>query len=89
MTGVTQGSAPRLGIRQLRLLRTVGTHSALVVPDGRSRRLCELGLLESHGGDGSFAAITPAGLRALADAAEAGKIDLFKMPERWEGRKND
>lgn len=74
----------RLGIRQLRKLRTVGTRMALVVPDKTSRRLCELGLMVAHGDDGSFAAITPAGLRALADAVDAGKIKLFEMPDKAE-----
>lgn len=71
-----------LGPKQLALLRTVGTSSALVVASATSRRLCALGLMRAHGTDGSFAAITPAGLRALADAAEAGRIDLFVPPER-------
>lgn len=78
---------PRLGIRQLELLRTVGARSALVVPSRIGRRLCELGLMEAHGSEGSFAAITPAGLRALADAAEAGKIELFTMPEKREAER--
>ena len=72
---------PRLGIRQLELLRGIGTTGALVVGNKTSRRLCALGLMKAHGRDGSFAAITPAGLRALADAAEAGRIELFRMPE--------
>lgn len=71
-----------LGKKQLEMLRLVGTHSALVVPCARSRRLCDLGLMKAHGTDGSFAAATPAGLRALADAVDAGKMDLFVMPER-------
>lgn len=74
----------RLGRRQLELLRKIGCLSALVVPSATSRRLCELGLMKSHGDDGSFAAITPAGLRAVADAADAGKIELFKMPHKRE-----
>lgn len=72
----------RLGIRQLDRLHAVGTHAALIVPDRISRRLCDLGLMKAHGAEGSFSAITPAGLRALADAAEAGRIELFRMPER-------
>jgi hypothetical protein len=71
----------RLGLNQLRLLRAVGTTDAVVVPDALTRRLCELGLMASARANGSFAHITPAGLRALADAAEAGRIDLFVMPE--------
>jgi len=72
----------RLGIRQLETLRAVGTHAALVVPDKTSRRLCALGLMVAHGDDGSFAAITPAGLRALADAVDAGRLTLFEMPNK-------
>ena len=71
----------RLGIRQLELLRSVGTTRALVVADRASSRLCEIGLMKEMG-DGSFVAVTPAGLRALADAVDAGRIDLFRMPER-------
>ena len=71
----------RLGKEQLRLLRAVGTRSALIVPSRRSRRLCELGLMATEP-DGSFAYIRPAGLRALADGVEHGKIELFKQPER-------
>jgi hypothetical protein len=70
-----------LGKRQLELLRDIGPMCALVLPDKTSRRLCALGLMFAHGVDGSFAAITPAGLRALADAADAGKIALFTLPE--------
>jgi len=70
----------RLGKRQLQFLRGVGVGAAVVVPNRYSRRLCEVGLMKAHGADGSFAAITPAGLRALADAAEAGRITLFQMP---------
>lgn len=74
-------TAPRLGKRQLALLRGTASGGALVVPMPVSRRLCDLGLMRAHGGDGSFAAITPAGLRALADAVEDGRVALFSMPE--------
>jgi hypothetical protein len=70
-----------LGTRQLKLLRSVGTTKAIVVGDKLSRRLCDLGLMKAMGDD-SFICVTPAGLRALADAADQGRIDLFKMPER-------
>ncbi len=72
----------RLGPNQLRLLRSVGTTAAVVVADRETRRLCELGLMASAETDGSFAHITPAGRRALADAADAGRITLFVMPEK-------
>ena len=76
------GGVMRLGLRQLELLRGVGPNSALVSPCAKSRRLCELGLMRAHGSDGAFAAITPAGLRALADAADDGRIKLFTMPAK-------
>lgn len=68
----------RLGVRQLELLRACGATGAVVCPSPRTRRLCALGLMESKP-DGSFAHVTPAGLRALADAAEAGRIGLFDL----------
>ena len=64
-----------LGRNQLDLLLKLGPTMALVVPSKTSRRLTELGLLAAEE-DGSFARITPAGLRALADAADAGKIAI-------------
>jgi hypothetical protein len=73
-------TSPRLGHRQLKLLATVGTTHALVCPSKISRRLCDLGLMAADT-NGAFAHITPAGLRALADAAEAGRVELFRMPE--------
>lgn len=73
-----------LGKHQLHLLKSVGLTAALVVPNATSRRLCDLGLLKAGGQDGSFAHITPAGLRAVADAAEAGRVSLFVMPEKKE-----
>jgi|GEM_PF-3462180 len=72
----------KIGTRQLQMLKTVGTTSALIVPCHISRRLCAVGLMKSNEPDGSFAHVTPAGLRALADAAEAGRVELFKMPEK-------
>ncbi len=77
------GPRPRLGRRQLNMLRAVGTTAALVVPCALSRRLCDLGLMTSEP-DGYLARITPAGLRALADAAEAGRVKLFEPPARKE-----
>lgn len=71
----------KLGKNQLQILRHVGTTAAVVLPSRETRRLCELGLMKAHGSDGSFAAITPDGLRALAAAAEGGHVDLFVMPE--------
>lgn len=76
----------KLGIRQLELMRAVGTTRAIVVADKLSRRLCDLGLMKAMGDD-SFICITPDGLRALADAVEVGRIELFKMPEKGGGEK--
>lgn len=73
--------ASRLGPRQLELLRNVGTTSALVIASKRSRHLCELGLMKSNFESGNFAHITPDGLRALADAVDAGRIQLFTDPK--------
>lgn len=72
----------RLGKRHLQFRRGLGDGVAVIVPNVYYRRLCDLGLMKARGDDRSFAAITPAGLRALADAAEAGRIELFKMPDR-------
>ena len=71
----------RLGKRELRLLRTLGAAHAVVVPDRLTRRLVEKGLCEAED-DGSFCRMTPAGLRALADAADAGRITLWIMPTK-------
>lgn len=76
----------RLGIRQLKRLRALGTQYALVVPDKTSLRLVELGLCKAEP-DGSFASITTAGLRALADAVDAGRIELVTAPAFQKTRK--
>jgi hypothetical protein len=53
----------------------------MVVGDRQTFRLEELGLLKHHGKDGrSFAAITPKGLRLVADAVEDGRICWFSLP---------
>ena len=49
----------------------------LVVPCKTSRRLVELGLMEAEE-NGSFARRTPAGLRAVADAIERGRLEPIK-----------
>lgn len=67
----------RLGIRQLEMLRTLSTRLVLVVGNSRTRRLCELGLCESLP-NGSMVRITANGLRALADAADAGRLPIFE-----------
>lgn len=71
----------RLGNRQLKTLRSLSVVGAIIVGDREIRRLRDMGLLNAAGDD-SFFHITPNGLRALADAADAGRIELFKMPVR-------
>ncbi|MBO6759298.1 MAG: hypothetical protein JJ902_23445 [Roseibium sp.] len=71
----------QLGNRQLALLRTVGTTDALVGATKRSRRLSARGLMR-EARPGGLVHITPEGLRALADAADAGRISLDPTPEK-------
>lgn len=68
----------RLGIRQLRTLRTLSTRLVQVIGDKHTARLCELGLCESAP-DGNMVRITAAGLRAVADAADAGRLPVFDI----------
>lgn len=74
----------RLGIRELELLRSCGTHSAMMMGCAlaetrvRIARLVRLGLMELRD-DGCLAVVTPAGLRALAAAVEGGRISLFEL----------
>lgn len=75
----------RLGIRQLEALALLGTNRAFVVHTRQTRRLCALGLLK-EGMPGGMIHITSAGLRALANAADAGRIELFTPPKM--GRKD-
>ncbi len=64
----------RLGPNQLRLLSaTASPYSLLLTPDRQSDRLVQLGLLRQSE-VGKACCITPAGLRALADAIEAGRL---------------
>ena len=75
----------QLGKHQLALLATMGSpFMLLVVSDKLSRSLVHRGLLEprrpprrSDKDDGGFFGITPAGLRALADALEGGDLEQF------------
>ena len=67
---------PRLGIRQLELLRSMTTRLVRIVPDKMTRRLVELGMLESLP-DGAMIRITAKGMRAVADAAEEGRLPIF------------
>jgi len=71
----------RLGKEQLRLLRATGTNMFLIVADKRTRRLCELGLMAEARPD-SFVYVTANGLRAIADAADRGQIELGKLKDK-------
>lgn len=69
----------RLGSRQLkRLAGMAGVGSALVVPDSISRSLTARGLMQptgdQPGAEDGMIVVTPAGLRALADAMDAGLV---------------
>lgn len=79
----------RLGRKQLTFLANMaGTGFAVVVGDAFIRRLVAHGCLRPLGPEGdSFFVVTPAGLRAVADALDAGTIpavtiDAFKPKER-------
>jgi hypothetical protein len=64
----------RLGDKQIELLAALGCPTwSMICGDKMLRRLAALGLLRPLGDD-SFFCITPAGLRALADALDAGRI---------------
>lgn len=69
-----------LGKRQLeRLLAMASPSSLQVVGCAESRSLVKRGLLKPYFADNPDAwhRITPAGMRALADAFEAGRLDQF------------
>lgn len=65
----------RLGQKQLETLAALGSPGmAMVVPDKVTLSLVKHGLLRVTESN-SFACITPAGLRRLADELEAGHIE--------------
>ncbi len=70
---------PHLGPKQLALLSTIGTTRILMTPSKRAVRLAELGFVKIDRPDGCGAVITPNGLRALADAVDAGRYQLPTM----------
>lgn len=71
----------RLGTKQIEALRIFRPGSFAVCGDKQLRRLAELGLVKAHGPSGdSFYGITSAGLRALADAVDEGRLDLSCPP---------
>lgn len=66
-----------LGKRQIDVLTLICCPGrALVVPDKITDSLVARGLCEAMTETGSFVHITPAGLRAVADLADAGKVRL-------------
>lgn len=68
-----------LGKNQLQLLQGLASlRAALVVPNKVSQSLVSRGLLAAQP-DGSFAHLTPAGLRLLADEIDAGRVQMFSI----------
>jgi len=68
-----------LGAKQRNLLRMLANPAnAAVVADAVSASLVRRGLLAAEP-DGSFAHVTAAGLRALADEIDAGRVELFSV----------
>ena len=79
----------RLGDQQIRLLIVLATPDrGLLTPDKVSASLVRRGLL-AEDKPGGCSVITPAGLRALADAMEAGRVKhcLDRMREDHEKRR--
>jgi hypothetical protein len=75
----------RLGPLQIRRLASIAVGMCQVVPDSVSRSLTRRGLMEPTGSDGeSLVVVTPAGLRALADAMDAGR---FPYKPDWDAIK--
>ena len=77
----------KLGKHQLSLLATMASpFSSLIVTDRVAESLVKREFLSPHFasqrmGEGSFFGITPMGLRALADAYEAGLLEQFLDPK--------
>lgn len=70
----------RIGKNQIDLLRCIARPgTALVVGDKISRSLVARGMAHEFGPD-RWITITPSGLRALADAAETGRLELQFSP---------
>lgn len=81
----------RLGKHQLRMLMVMGSPTMrLITPNETSRALAKRGLITDR--DGGAFRITAAGLRALADEMDAGRIastltDMRKEQEQGVARK--
>jgi hypothetical protein len=73
----------RLGKNQLeQLARFVGTGRAYVVGDKQLRRLRDLGMMRAVSEErDSFFTITSAGLRAVADAMDDGRIPPLSVDD--------
>ena len=70
-----------LGPKQRDLLQKLSSiHMALVVPCAVSNSLVRRGILDAEP-DGSFAHITAAGLRVLADEIDAGRVSLYSVDQ--------
>lgn len=72
-----------LGDKQLEQLGILACPGSMLVsgPNRQTRSLVKRGLCKADA-DGNGVTITAAGLRALADAAEAGRVDLRPMGVR-------
>jgi hypothetical protein len=71
-----------LGKNQLTLLKNLMPGRAVVIGDKTSSSLIQRGLARSWDGNGKdLVTITPAGLRALADEMEVGRIG--GNPKTW------
>lgn len=68
----------RLGKHQLALLAAMGNPGMIALTAGKvARSLARRGLLQAYGRSSSALQISPAGLRALADAHGAGLLQQF------------
>lgn len=78
-----------LGKRQEQRLAALALGSFQIVASDRvAQSLARRGLTKAAGRDAdAFHRITPAGLRALADAMQAGRLDEWtRLPAKDEGR---
>ena len=75
----------RLGPKQLALLRALGTQYAMMVTDKLASGLVSKGMMaEAEPGFSCY--VTSKGLRAVADALDAGKLDYpFPTPNPSRG----
>ena len=73
----------RVGPKQRDLLARMCVGRAVVVGDALTRSLCRRGLMKAHRGD-DVVTVTAAGLRALADEMDAGRVPNLD-PRVWPG----